>query len=783
MSPDLPLRGLADDLSTRSDQELAELLIARPDLASPPPRGTGVLAQRALSAASISLAGEALDLLSVAVLEAFLDAAADIGERKELLGPVSRDDIVGRLGRRALRSEMDDRLERLVANGLLWGVGPVRRGRHSSWLAGAHLPSALPWRTHHLLGPVAMLSVDEIRERIDAVGERPRELLATLAQGSALGRSRDAAPDADPEAPVPRLLAKGLLARVDEQTVELPPQVGQILRGEPPMLTASLREPPLTDPDVPGRFDAATIDAAGAGEALELLRHAGDLIDVLGEAPAAVLRSGGVGIRELRRLAKSTGHSVARIGLLVELLARQRLVDAGSPDLDAPDHLGDDVFAPTTTVDSWAHQDTERRWLAMARAWLDLPRRPWQIGETDRDGNTLAALSSELFDATAPAARRLILNPLADAEPAHPVTSEALVVVIGRRHPRQLRRLPLAVVSETMREARELGLVAHGSLTSAGRALLTASADDDTPADVLSAMADALPTPIDYFLVQADLTVMVPGPLETDIGDRLRVLADLESGGAASMYRITEDSMRRALDSGLSGAEIGAFLAAHSRTPVPQSLTYLIDDVARRHGTLRAGLATSFVRSDDAATLAEVLRSDAAADLALRALAPTVAVSAAPLREVVDRLRQAGFAPAGEDSSGALIDLRGRGVRVPARAAASSPAARRGALGRGQAQAVVSRMRTADRAATPVSATASVTGSATTGDETVTALIQLALRTGRRLRIAYVDAQGAASRHVVHARSLAAGQLVADEDGGEADLRFPLHRINRVEVL
>ncbi|MGB6246140.1 MAG: hypothetical protein WBF94_14435, partial [Gordonia sp. (in: high G+C Gram-positive bacteria)] len=99
------------------------------------------------------------------------------------------------------------------------------------------------------------------------------------------------------------------------------------------------------------------------------------------------------------------------------------------------------------------------------------------------------------------------------------------------------------------------------------------------------------------------------------------------------------------------------------------------------------------------------------------------------------------------------------------------------------AQAVVSRMRTADRAATPVSATASVTGSATTGDETVTALIQLALRTGRRLRIAYVDAQGAASRHVVHARSLAAGQLVADEDGGEADLRFPLHRINRVEVL
>ncbi|KJR08981.1 hypothetical protein, partial [Gordonia sihwensis] len=77
-------------------------------------------------------------------------------------------------------------------------------------------------------------------------------------------------------------------------------------------------------------------------------------------------------------------------------------------------------------------------------------------------------------------------------------------------------------------------------------------------------------------------------------------------------------------------------------------------------------------------------------------------------------------------------------------------------------------------------AAASASGAA---GETVSTLIQLALRTGRRLRIGYVDAQGAASRHVVHARSLAAGQLVADEEGGEPDLRFALHRITRVEVL
>ena len=52
---------LADDLSARSDDELVDLLTARPDLAAPPPQGCAVLGQRALSAASIALAGEDLD--------------------------------------------------------------------------------------------------------------------------------------------------------------------------------------------------------------------------------------------------------------------------------------------------------------------------------------------------------------------------------------------------------------------------------------------------------------------------------------------------------------------------------------------------------------------------------------------------------------------------------------------------------------------------------------------------------------------------------------------------
>jgi hypothetical protein len=41
-------------------------------------------------------------------------------------------------------------------------------------------------------------------------------------------------------------------------------------------------------------------------------------------------------------------------------------------------------------------------------------------------------------------------------------------------------------------------------------------------------------------------------------------------------------------------------------------------------------------------------------------------VSQAPIAEVLAALRSAGLAPAAEDSSGTIVDIRARGARVPA---------------------------------------------------------------------------------------------------------------------
>ncbi len=82
-------------------------------------------------------------------------------------------------------------------------------------------------------------------------------------------------------------------------------------------------------------------------------------------------------------------------------------------------------------------------------------------------------------------------------------------------------------------------------------------------------MAKALPKPLDHFLLQADLTVIVPGPLEQDLAEHQAEVATVESAGAAMVYRISEASIRRALDAGRTAGDLHTLFEKHSKTPVP----------------------------------------------------------------------------------------------------------------------------------------------------------------------------------------------------------------------
>src|SRR5262249_37494265 len=150
------------------------------------------------------------------------------------------------------------------------------------------------------------------------------------------------------------------------------------------------------------------------------------------------------------------------------------------------------------------------------------------------------------------------------------------------------------------------------------------------------------PAPVDHVLVQADLTVVVPGPPEPTLAAELASIADAESRGGATVYRVTPTSVRRALDAGYAPADLHGLFARRSRTPLPPTLPYLTDDVARRHGGLRVGAVGAYVRGDDENLLSEVLADRRLAPFTLRRLAPTVITSPHPPARLLAALREAG---------------------------------------------------------------------------------------------------------------------------------------------
>lgn len=753
-------------LADLPDGDLIRLLKLRPDLAQPPPGSVAALAARAQARQSVRAATDELDFLRLAILDALLVLDADAAAV-----PVA--ELLALIGERAPTDAVTAALTDLIERALCWGPP---HGPHGALRVAAEAGAGLPWHPGQVTreDPEADEQIPVLIDAVADLDPPQRDLLDKLLTSSPIGRTRDAAPGAPPDHPVPRLLAAGLLRRIDDDTVILPRLVGQVLRGEQPGPFA-LRAP---DPVV-SQTTAADVDAAAAGAVIDVLRELDVILAGLGDAPVPELRSGGLGVREVKRLAKTTGVDETRLGLLLEVAATARLIAADLPDpatvdeRDWPDADGP-YWAPTVLADRFAEQPTAERWHLLATTWLDLPARPGLIGSRGADGKPRAALSTPLFSTAAPLDRRLLLDMLAELPAGAGVDAVTASQALVWRRPRWAIRLQPGPVSELLDEAHALGVLGRGAISSPGRALLAGSdrTGDADDAAAVAAMAKALPEPIDHFLVQADLTVVVPGPLKRELAEELAVVATVESAGAAMVYRVSEQTIRAALDVGRTGAGLRAFFEKHSKTPVPQGLSYLIDDVARRHGQLRIGLAASFVRCEDPVLLAQAVAVPAAELLGLRLLAPTVAVAQAPLADVLAVLRGAGFAPAAEDATGTIVDIRPRVMRV------HTPAERRGhrphtGPGDESLTALVRVLRTV---------TSAPFDSIRLEPLTAMILLKRAALERATVLIGYVDAAGVATQREVAPTQVLGGRLVAFDSTSGQMKDFAIHRITSVSA-
>ncbi|MCM3506551.1 helicase-associated domain-containing protein [Curtobacterium sp. ODYSSEY 48 V2] len=275
--------------------------------------------------------------------------------------------------------------------------------------------------------------------------------------------------------------------------------------------------------------------ATGAERAFTTMTVLAELLRAVDAGEVRELVKGGIGTPLARTLGERVGTDPDVVPDRLTLLDRTGLAHPGEG--------------------RWAVSSEGRTWLVAAwpDRWVDLAGRWWRsLDPAVHD--VLRAADDDLHD----------------------------LVAVGRwAFPAGARWLD-AVLLDVAGTAEVLGLAVDGTVTATGRAVLDGDAD---------AAADDLPPTVDGVYLQHDLTVIAPGPLTPADDDALRSVADLEAPGLAARYRVSEDSVRRAVRAGSTREDLLALLDRLSATDVPQPLTYLVDQVASRDGGLVVDVA------------------------------------------------------------------------------------------------------------------------------------------------------------------------------------------------
>jgi hypothetical protein len=726
----MEIRSYADYLRSLDDAALLALFESRSDLTSPVPSDIASLAVRASSIPSLVRAIDSLNKWQLQVLEATAVLAEPFTE-KELLQHTDKSAkfVLSALTDRAL---------------IYLGHDGYRIPNNVRDVLGTEIAG---------LGTPALKKL-KMKDLADAPAASKKVLDAMV-----WGPPRGAVADVKkPNPGLKWLMDEGFVSPVNQQTVVLHREVAIALRGN-----KIHRELEIAQPEIIGRkVDGKSVQLASISNITTFLRWVEEVLNFWGQEPAMALKAGGIGVRDLRALTEHLGVETECASFIIEVAYISGLV-AIDPD---------DRVLPTQQFDIWLSQAASVKWENLVSAWLITSR---------MSGLAAAPMGPELDRSSAATIRKKVLAILERADGISPALSSLVAATQWNLPYRRTGGIPAEQIGWIAREAEWLGITGQGAISLYGKLLLAGEDLDIVDAD--------LPKTVDHILIQSDNTAIAPGPLEHEVSQELDLIADIESRGAATVFRFSEASLRRGLDHGRTGEEILAFLKKTSKTPVPQPLEYLIGDISKKHGKLRVGNASSFIRCEDTALITQIIKDKKVEALGLRRIAPEVLICTHDAHDAMNILRAAGYLPAGEDSQGLLLT----GPRIQRAQTKARPPRIVGEFEQPERQLLeiaIRTIRTGEKSSAKQSTLRDISSEAlgslprTTANETLELLTKYLTETpAKSLSIGYADNNGLVSHRIIDPLKISSGSLMARDHATGEVLTFRIPRITGVAAL
>lgn len=726
----MEIRSYADYLRSLGDDALIALFESRSDLTSPVPSDIASLAVRAASIPSLVRAVDSLNRWQLQVLE----AAAVISD------PFTEKELLTHTDKGAKFA-----LAALVDRGLIY-LG--------------HDGYRLPGNLREILGnEIAGLGTPAPKKlKLKDLASAPAAAEKVL-NAMVWGPPRGAVADVKkPNPGLKWLLDEGFVSPVNQQTVVLHREVALHLRGNKVHRELLAQEPEL----VGRKVDAKNLQLAAISNVTTFLRWVEEVLNYWGQRPPVALKSGGLGVRDLRELSTHLGVDEDCASFIIEVAYLSGLVTIDP----------DDRILPTHQFDIWLSQPASVKWENLISAWLITSR---------LSGLDAAPMGPELDRSTAVTIRRKVLSLLRHSPLLAPSEESLLTATQWHLPYRRTGGVPAEYIHWIAREAEWLGITGQGALSDYGRLILEG--------DDLEIIDSDLPATVDHILIQSDNTAIAPGPLEHEVAQELDLLADIESRGSATVFRFSEASLRRGLDLGRTGEEILSFLKRTSKTPVPQPLEYLIGDISKKHGKLRIGSASSFIRCEDTALITQIIKDKKVDVLGLRRIAPEVLICTHEAEDAINILRGAGYLPAAEDSQGLLLS----GRRIQRAQTKARPPRIIGEFEEPERQIIeiaVRTIRTGEKSSAKQSTLRDISQEAlgslprTTANETLELLTKFLQESpSKSLSIGYADNNGLVSHRIIDPLKISAGSLMARDHATGEVLTFRIPRITGVATL